>query len=311
MSSPQRRRPTALLACLGAGLSLASAAHAACPASPSALAERAQQATDAFGRADLNAFGLAMSTLEQEAGCLSAPPTPAQAARVFEAEGLQAFMNKDRASGLSHFQAMHAADPDAQLSPSAAPPGGLVQGWWSEALALPPSGRAAVNLPRGLSLIVDGAPSADRPTGRAALIVVQDAKKAVLWSGLLPADQPLPASITAMSLKLDKSNTKPSASGLPGGAGDSGKPKAGLPVLLTAGGVALASGGLWAVSLSGVKELSWYAEGIRDNQTEGELGASRADIEALQRRTRSLGYAAQASTGLALGLGAVGVVLVW
>lgn len=84
-----------------------------------------------------------------------------------------------------------------------------------------------------------------------------------------------------------------------------------MPLLLAAGGTALVSGGLWAVSLVERGHLLAVNERIAGGATEDEVGMTAEAWSSYHDRTQVLLYASQATTGLALGLGAVGVVVRW
>lgn len=265
-----------------------SAAYASCPSTPEDVEAHARAAISAFAEARDATFASQREEMRQDLGCLNAVPTPTQAALAHQVEGLHWFFVKDKEHSIGAFQAMIESDPTLTIDPSVAPVGGPVDFWRTQAALMPPASRAPQAVPVGYTLYVDGKPSTSLPIARQSVSVLADNSGHVVWSGLLPAEAGLPEiALPPRTKQLAK------------------------PVLLGAGGVALASGALWAFTLVDRARVQEIGVSIGENATEAELGMSWEEAEALHRRTNALGYAAQASTGVAVGLGVLGLVWAW
>lgn len=263
-----------------------SPSEAACPASAASVDAHAQQALNAFANAREADFARAREELRVELGCLTESPSPTGAAAVHQVDALHWFFVKEKERSLQSFQAMLESDPQLRMDPAVAPPGGAVDLWRSEAALRSPSPREPMTLPRGYALTVDGAPATTVPTARPAIVVVLASDGRAVWSGMGPGALPeLPS----------RAWTEPLVK----------------PTLVGAGAIALASGTLWALALRDRAQLDALSEGITTNQTEAELGLSWEESHQLYRRTNALGYAAQATTGVAIGLGVLGLTWSW
>lgn len=286
--------PRSARALVGALLFCSGPTWAACPAAPAEVEANALSAIDAFtaGSKGAVAFDQARDAMREGAGCLSAPPTPRQAALVHAAEALAAFTTKDLQRTQSAFQAMIESDPTFGLSEETAPPEGLVDRQRQAALAMPPAERAAVALPQGYTLVVDGAISPTRPSSRPALLVIVESDGDVYWSGIVPVGGRIPDPPPSVALAEPPTERRP------------------LPWFVAASGVAVAAGGMWAAEQRGARQISALRTDIAQNATEDEVGMSYDEASALYDRTAALRIAAPVTAGVALGLGAVGVV-VW
>lgn len=265
-----------------------SSAFASCPSTPEDVEAHARAALGAFAEARDATFASQREEMRQDLGCLNAVPTPTQAALAHQVEGLHWFFVKDKERSIGAFQAMMESDPTLSIDPAVAPVDGPVDFWRAQAALMPPASRAQQTVPVGYTLYVDGKPSTSLPVARQSVSVLADNSGHVVWSGLLPAEAGLPQiALPPRTKQLAK------------------------PVLLGAGGVALASGALWAFTLVDRARVQDVSVAIGENATEAELGMTWEEAEALHRRTNALGYAAQASSGVAVGLGVLGLVWAW
>lgn len=293
---------------------LQSMALAACPSTPDQVEGSAREAVKAFAAMDAEAFSLAHEELREGVACLSAAPSPEQAAVVHLAEALASFQAKDTAQVLAALQAMQESDPGSTLSADVAPVGGPLHGRAVEASALPPAPRVHHELRRSYTLVVDGRSTAEIPTSRSSLVVVVAPGGQVVWSGLVSSEG-LPPTIGVQSAGA-ASNQGTSSSRRFGGDVPNRR-KLSRATLLAAGGSALVAGGLWVAYAPGLERLreveqlvdmdaseqEWHDAGLKP-MTDDEIGA-------LYDRARALELSAQAATGLTLGLGVVGVAFRW
>lgn len=276
---------------------------AACPATPEALDAQVGQAESAFAAIDTVAFKRAVIVLDSSLGCLTGAPDPRLSSRVHEVGALDAFFDQDQGRALLSLRAMLESWPDADLSPELAPPGGELRAWLAMARHMPSTLRAPVALPPGQTLWVDGSPADEVPADRPALIVILGSDGAPVWSGVgtgtagLPLTRaPSDPATTAQTENIQPQTTLPSPPG----------PRR---LLLGAGGMAVASAGLWVGALISSHQVEQAGAAIADGE-DPEL-EDGADLDALVLRTNALGFAGQVTTGLALGLGVVGLVVRW
>lgn len=97
---------------------MTTAAWADCsePSTPGEVAAAARAVEDAFVALDLSAFEAATADLALRSGCISAPLSPEQAARVHTAGALAAFLEEDEVRTIAAFQAALAAQPELELA---------------------------------------------------------------------------------------------------------------------------------------------------------------------------------------------------
>ncbi|MFT4976247.1 MAG: hypothetical protein ACI8S6_002143 [Myxococcota bacterium] len=95
-----------------------SLARAACPepASPAEVVALAQAAEAAFVALDPEGFDVAIESLEQRSGCLSAALAPPQAARLHTARALAAFLDEDEVRTIASLQAALGAESALELA---------------------------------------------------------------------------------------------------------------------------------------------------------------------------------------------------
>lgn len=275
-----------------------SLANAACPATPDQVATTARRTSEAFAAMDPDGLATARTALVEELTCLTAPPSAEQAAAIYEAMALSAFLAKDTAATVTWLHSMHEADPSRTLSGDVAPAGGLLYKRDVEARALPPSMRQAHPLADGWTLVADGRADLDPPMTRKAVLVIVDPGRAVAWSGLASAGE-IPQGVGARAEPSSK------------------KHRPAVPLFIAAGGSALVSGGLWLAFAPGLRQLR-AIDGLPDAGPTDDDWAQAGlepmtpdEVDALWERTRKLEIAAQATTGLAIGFGTVGLVVAW
>lgn len=292
----------------------------ACPASPDQAEATARQAVRAFAAMQGDTFDLLHSTLGAQLGCLSRPPDARQAAMVHEVEALAAFMARDATAAQAELRAMHESDPSLQLPDEVAPAGGPLQLRDAEARALPPSERA----PHGLSwrVVVDGREAPDLPTRRPSLVVVLGQDGAPIWTGLLAAGAAIPSLEATTPWVADVPMLVPaSTSGdvvVPPPVEPARDGRAARPVLYAAGGSALIAGVFTVLYVPASRRVGAAGDLIVENaapaQWKGEGFSSKLstdEVYALRARARAYEVGVQAAGGLALGLGAVGLVIAW
>jgi hypothetical protein len=302
-------------------LLLASAALGApCPATTAELEEQARAGVLAFEELDASGFDLAVEQVRLMAGCPDAAVDSVVVAQLHLLMALDAYMAQDNERARAAFRAVLAADPGFQPAATLAPKGNPLRDLFEQARRDPEQPGAELALPSEGDFWVDGLPAGSRPTDRPFVLQWIGAEGDVRWSAYLPMGAHLPIEVLAAMHEKDSMEVFSVAPPPPrvrepavasASSGDRRGP--GVPLLVSAGGVAAVSGGLLAASLAArgqwraaVEEcVTW--DGCADDP-QGAL----TDHAALAERARLLGFAAQGGAGLALGLGLVGgVTLVW
>ncbi len=265
----------------------------ACPATPSMMTGWSRTAEADFVDLDSTAFARSRATMLDAASCLDSPPIPADAAGVHRVEALAAFLADDEDATRRSFHAMLEVDPSAGLPAEIALPGHRLSALLQEAQALPASPRAPLVISAPCTLSVDGVPSNTRPADRPALIVVQDAHQHTLWSGLLPPEGTLVLACPDATAANSRRRV--------------------WPLWVATGGAVIAAGGLWTATAFANLHLTTDGELIVQDIPEEDLGHGAAEISDLFDRRDRLNAGAVATTGMALGLGAlsVGVTIAW
>lgn len=322
-ASQKLKSAPAIMALILLSLAAGRDAWAECPSSPAAASETAERAAAAFAAMNGQEFDASIATLVTQVGCLSGPTSPHDAAVIHQALALAAFKAKDAQGTLTALQAMHASEATFSLAHELSPPGGPLDRRDREAQALAPASRVPHGA--GSSVYVDGSLASDLPANRPSLVVVLDARGAVLWSGLVPPGGSIPplwgGSPPALDIAAADGPPAPTDFILPTSAPTQdespSRSRAGRPLLLIAGGSAVLAGslGAWTVSLHNRQEAaaSLIAHGATEAEWEAELGEhpSNNEILALNDRGQVAGIGSLVAGGLALGLGTVGLVLTW
>lgn len=147
-------------------LLLASPAFTCTPPSMDAAATRALAA---YERLDEDGLRAEAEALRSEVECLSAPPTPAQAARVHLVVAIDAWLQGDREAAVAAFRGALAAEPGFALDPALVPSGNELHELVARARQDGPG--ALTDLAPGLTVSVDGHPGQDAvPIERSALV---------------------------------------------------------------------------------------------------------------------------------------------
>jgi hypothetical protein len=264
---------------LTVGLALAAgpARAADCASTPAELGEHLGMAWAAFGNMDLAEFATARDAASAALPCLTRTLTPQDAAAWHAVMALDAFAAEDTAATTLSLRAALDADPHFTLPVALAPEGHPLRQAFDDAVALPPSPRAAVALPSGWLLFVDGTRTVTRPTRRPGVYQWVDPAGKVQAVAYLGAGEPLPvvagATLPPVPTPVRHRST---------------------PLLIAAGGTAVVSAGLYAGAA--------LSRGAFDATT------TRADLAPLQARTNGFVVASAGVAVAAAGLGVVGVV---
>lgn len=297
------------------------AAGATCPASLAQISEQAESGISAFEDMDDQGFGVAVEEVRELVACPDSAVDGAVASRLHLLMALDAYTDQESERAREALRAVLAADPSFSLSSSLAPWGNPLREIWDQARRDQAGPTADLAKPTEGSFYVDGLPATARPSDRPFVLQWIDDHGNVRWSDWLPAGAHLPIEVLAAMHEEDPMSvfqTAPTPTGpvqpelpLPdergGGRGTS------AVLLAGAGGAALASGGLLAAAMaSRGKWQSSVDECVTWDGCSDDPQTALADQAELAQRARTLGYAAQGSAGLALGLGIVGgVTLVW
>lgn len=240
-------RSPALVLALGALLA-ARSAQAACPA-PVAAADLARQlssADAAFADLDDAGFRGAVAGARQGLPCVGEPLSAGQVAAWHRAEALLAFLDRDHAATVQHFQAMLGASPGWQLSEELAPDGHPLRTDFDIALGLGPPPRAALAPPSDGSLRVDGVAASTAPQGLPYVLQHLDATGAVRLTQAVEVGA-TPPDYGAVASAEGSRPTRP--------APDRRKARLGPPLVATAVVAGAASAGLYGLSAARVGEF--------------------------------------------------------
>jgi hypothetical protein len=253
-------------------------------------------AFSAYAMADLGRFEDSRDDAREALGCLEERLGPQLASSVYQLEALDSYLpprNLERA--VQSFHAAREASPGYSLPAALAPEGNLLRTQW-ELAGERTSAIAPLPPPEGFTLYVDGYMAASRPINRPVILqLVQDADGAVVWTGYLSSGAPDPS--------WEGVGVGSASSGLT--IDDGGSHRATLPLALGAAGTAALSGGLFALALS--SRTSLYQD--RGYPGGDPLPASvESEVEATRRTINGIGYAAQATGAVALGLGGAAVL---
>lgn len=108
-------------------LSVATWAHAACPASVVQLREELKEAQFRYEALDVPGFQAQAETAFADAACLSEPAPSGVVARLYLVLALDAWLDRNPDAVLSAFRGMAVADPELALPESMAPAGGRLR----------------------------------------------------------------------------------------------------------------------------------------------------------------------------------------
>jgi len=260
---------------------------AACPATPESLSAELELATEAFIGMDAAAFAEARESARASLACMDRRAPPALAGAYHRMEALDAYLTRNFDGTRAAFRAALTSAPDYALPPELAPEGNRLSTLYEEARTLSDP-EVAVAIPEGFTLVVDGSEKSERPESRPAIYQGFTTETTPLWTDWLKPEAPLPDWGPPPTVE------RPERSG--GG------------LLWSAAGVAVVSGGLWTGALINRGKALDYGDQISNDALDAsESGA----VDTAVQRARWMGYAAQATTGAAAGLGVAGVVVRW
>jgi hypothetical protein len=298
-------------------LLIASAAAGSCPAAMEQIAARAGQGVQAFEDMDSGGFDAAVFDVREQLSCPDRALDSVAAVAVHQLMALDAYMAQEPERVRASFRSVLAVDPDYQPPSQLAPRGNPLRDLFEESKHHQDGIPADLAEPTEGSFYVDGLPATSRPADRPFVLQWISEAGDVRWSDYLPAGAHLPIEVLAAMHEED-----PMAVFAAAPPPTVVEPVAPLPeprntgsvvLLAGAGGAALASGGLLIAGLS--TRSRWQGavdECVVWQGCEDDPDAAIRDQAVLAERARMLGYAAQGSAGLALGLGIVGgVTLVW
>lgn len=169
------------------------AAWATCsePSTPDEVAAAAQAVEDAFVALDPSAFQAAWSDVTLRSGCISAPLSPDQAAKVHTAGALVAFLDDDEVRTITSFQAALGAAPGLEL-PADIERGHPIRMEIRLAEKLPRNLAKPLQPADGEALLVDGHLSNSFVPEQPVLIQRLQGSQ-VIDSALVPLGTPLPS----------------------------------------------------------------------------------------------------------------------
>jgi len=284
------------------------------------LRAAAEGGIGAFEDMDATLFQDAIHAVQEQIACPEAAVDSELALQLHLLMALDAYTDQQLERAQQAFRAVLAADPTWRPPTSLAPRGNPLRQVYDAAVkdqAAPPADLAE---PTEGSFYVDGLPSTTRPSDRPFVLQWIDDHGNVQWSDWLPAGAHLPIEVLAAMHEEDSMSVYTTAPPPPTSTGpvitvpdDEPGKGASVALLAGAGGAAVASGGLLVAAL--VSRGQWQ-DAVDECVTWGGCqdapDTALSDHDQLAQRARTMGYAAQGTAGLALGLGIVGgITLVW
>ncbi len=278
------------------------------------LANALTEAESAYLDMDEDGFVEIIEAAEFALKCLGEPITPFDAAAYHRLNALDAFLGANDGGAIAAFRSSLAAQPRYLLPSTIAPPGNPLASLYDQAAEPYEANRVALPPPPNMLMLMDGARATARPTSRPVIIQLISPDGGIAWSGYLSPLDPNPdwyalgfEEETAISSgdsdfsgSQDRDKThKDGADSNIRVARQMPQPTPGRtrPMLLAAGGAALAAGGLYAL-----------AYGLRTNYDDPATPYS--DLESLRTATNG-SIAASGGLGLAaLGLGVAAVITI-
>jgi hypothetical protein len=261
--------------------------RATCPADSQELSTEVQAAGAAFSAMDLGGFVAARTRAAKDLVCLEQPLTPPDAGAYHRMEALAAFLQRDAEGSVAAFRASLSVQPAYELPTSIAPEGHPLHTLYETARGAPAGEALAILSPEGASVHVDGLRSATRPADLPAVLQLVAYDGSVLWSGYVDARSELPA---WPEIELPPAPPIPVVEVVP-------PRRVSVPLLVSAGAVAAASGGLYAAARTTRARYD-------DPQTSFE------DLDGIRQRTNGLETASQVAGAAALGMGVAAFVVV-
>jgi hypothetical protein len=261
------------------------------PARTHELANALTEAEFAYLDMDEDRFIVIITGAELTLECLGEPITPFDAAAYHRLVALDSFLAGDDAATVMAFRSSLAAQPRFMLPSSIAPPGNPLSDIYDQASEPYEANRIALPPPIGMIILMDGARASARPTARPVIVQLIAADGGVAWSGHLGPNDSNPDWF-ALGFDVDDSATD-----LPVVRGDEAPrssdrdsnirvarqlpqmtPGRTKPLLLAAGGAALAAGALYGLGY-GLRTV--YADPSTDyNNLEGLRTATNGSVVA-------------------------------
>jgi len=265
--------------------------RAACPADTQELSTEVQAAGAAFSAMDLDGFVAARARAAEDLVCLAEPLTPPDAAAYHRMEALAAFLERDSDGVVTAFRAALSVQPAYELPTSMSPPGHPLHTLYQAARDAPTAEPLAMLVPPGATVNVDGLQSTTRPADRPAVLQLVAHDGAVLWSGFVKTGAELPE---WPEVELPPA---PTLAPLPVTEMPPPVRRTSVPLLVSAGAVALASGGMYVAARTSRARFD-------DPETPFE------DLEGIRRRTNTLETGSQVAGVAAVGMGVAALLVV-
>ncbi len=293
-------------------------AQAQCPATAEQLAEQLAAGLAAFEQMDAEAFRLAREGAQERLGCVDRALSMEEAAEYHLLMALDAYLSQDPERTVAALRSVVALRPSYKLPRNLAPPGNLLLELHREARKPLYAPQMALLEVQQASFYVDGQQALERPSERPAVLQLLSESGEVAWSGYLPTGAHLPVSVIAAVTEEDRMVVyeggvpKPAPEPLVPEVGTESEPQGPSRALaFGAGGAAVAAAGLLTAAL--VARSRWLEnveecvvwDGCADNSD-----SALEQQEQLASSARALGYGAQATGGVALGLGVAAVLTV-
>ena len=196
----------------------------------------------AYGQADLRGFSQASEQLRTRIPCLSEELPRNTAARVHRAVGLRGFVDRDPDVSTRAFAAARVIEP-AYTFPSAMVPAGNPVLADYNAVAVESGEYVDVLAPAGGYLVFDGRPDTSRPRYWPTLVQFVTSEGQVTDTFYLWPEQSMP--VYEIAPVAPDTDPQPAVS-----SGGDAEPAVSVPLLVVAGGLAVASGALLLASRS-------------------------------------------------------------
>jgi len=259
---------------LGLTCCLAEVARAECPApvTASELAQLVSLGDAAFADMDADTFSELRMKVIQGIPCLSDELNQTQVAALHRMQALAAFLDRDPAASVGYFRSLLAVAPGYELPEALAPEGHPLRLYFEVAAGTFSPPTVPIEAPRSGAVFVDGKVATQAPIDRPYLFQYSDEAGKVTTSALVRPGLDPP--------------TYPAHS-----PRDRKEARVNLPLATTAGLAALASGGL-------------YLAASHSESTFWDPATSDADLEALRKRTNTMGWLSAGVGVVAVGTGA-------
>ncbi len=236
----QGRFPAALLlACLCIPTARADCGEAVPSSQIVGLLEEAEWA---YGNADLTAFSTSTDRIHRLLPCLVEELPRNIAARVHRTVGMRGFVDRNPDVSTRAFAAARSVAPAYRFPDSLVPSGNPLLADY-QAIPVENGVMETVLAPADGYLVFDGRPGQERPRSWPTVMQFVSSEGEVTDTYYLWPDQSIPV--------YDVASAQPQPLGLPASGGsqvDQGSRVVSLPMLVTAGGLAIASGALYGLS---------------------------------------------------------------